>query len=214
MPSDAQLAVTKRPSKLETTAGGSVRRYYPDRLQITGFAPMYDCDASVADYVLLNGSAVRAYLSTSTAFANGTTAIASTLIKGVDVDDATCGEYTEDVLLINGKCYAVGGTEAAMWNGKGILYTPVEAQPLPHKLANDDGTPCTGAKLTYDTSGNATAISCAACGKIFGLSRQLPASYFGQIVQVTVNGTTYFVLVSPGTSGGTTTGTTTSPSTG
>lgn len=214
VPSDAQLAVTKRPSKQETTASGTVLRGYPDRFQITGFAPMYACDASVADYVLLNGSAVRAYLSTSTAFANGTTAIASTLIKGVDVDDATCGEYMEDVLLINGKCYAVGGTEAAMWNGKGILYTPVEAQPLPHKLANDDGTPCTGAKLTYDTSGNATAISCAACGKIFGLSRQLPASYFGQIAQVTVNGTTYFVLVSPGTSGGTTTRTTISPKTG
>ena len=145
VPSDAQLAVTKRPSKQETTASGTALRGYPDRFQITGFAPMYACDASVADYVLLNGSAVRAYLSTSTAFANGTTAIASTLIKGVDVDDATCGEYTEDVLLINGKCYAVGGTEAAMWNGKGILYTPVEAQPLPHKLANDDGTPCTGA---------------------------------------------------------------------
>ena len=214
VPSDAQLAVTKRPSKQETTASGTALRGYPDRFHITGFAPMYACDASVADYVLLNGSAVRAYLSTSTAFANGTTAIASTLIKGVDADDATCGEYTENVLLINGKCYAVGGTEAAMWNGKGILYTPVEAQPLPHKLANDDGTPCTGAKLAYDTSGNATAISCAACGKIFELSRQLPASYFGQIVQVTVNGTTYFVLVSPGTSSGTTTGTTTSPKTG
>ena len=214
VPSDAQLAVTKRPSKQETTASGTALRGYPDRFQITGFAPMYACDESVADYVLLNGSAVRAYLSTSTAFANGTTAIASTLIKGVDVDDAKCGEYMENVLLINGKCYAVGGTEAAMWNGKGILYTPVEAQPLPHKLANDDGTPCTGAKLTYDTSGNATAISCAACGKIFGLSRQLPASYFGQIVQVTVNGTTYFVLVSPGTSSGTTTGTTISPKTG
>ena len=101
-----------------------------------------------------------------------------------------------------------------MWNGKGILYTPEEAQPLSHKLVNDDGTPCTGAKLTYDTNGNATAISCAACGKVFTVSRQLPASYFGQIVQVTVNGTTYFVLVSPGTSSGTTTGTTTSPSTG
>ena len=152
---DAQLAVTKRPSKQETTASGTALRGYPDRFQITGFAPMYACDESVADYVLLNGSAVRAYLSTSTAFANGTTAIASTLIKGVDADSATCGEYMENVLLINGKCYAVGGTEAAMWNGKGILYTPVEVQPLPHKLANDDGTPCTGAKLAYDTSGNA-----------------------------------------------------------
>ena len=210
VPSDAQLAVTKRPFKQETTASGTVLRLYPDRFRITGFAPMYDCDASVADYVLLNGSAVRAYLSTSTAFADGATAIASTILRGVDADDAVCGSYTQDVLLINGKYYAVGGTEAAMWNGKGILYTPVEAQPLPHRLANDDGTPCTGAKLTYDANGNATAISCAACGKVFVMSRQLPASYLGQIMQVTVSGTTYFVPLSAGTGSGTTT----SPSTG
>ena len=215
VPSGAQLAVTKRPSKLETTAGGSVRRYYPDRFQITGFAPMYDCDISVADYVLLNGSAVRAYLSTSTAFADGTTDVVRASIKGVDAGIAMCGQFTENVLLIGRKYHVVGGTEAAMWDGKGVLYAAEEAQPLPHRLANDDGTPCAGAKLTYDSKGGVTAISCAACKKIFTVSQKLPTSYVGQIVQVAVNGTTYFVLVSPGTSSGTTSSeTTTSPKTG
>lgn len=215
VPSGAQLAVTKRPSKLETTAGGSVRRYYPDRFQITGFAPMYDCDISVADYVLLNGSAVRAYLSTSTAFADGTTDVVRASIKGMDAGIAMCGQFTENVLLIGRKYHVVGGTEAAMWDGKGVLYAAEEAQPLPHRLANDDGTPCAGAKLTYDSKGGVTAISCAACKKIFTVSQKLPTSYVGQIVQVAVNGTTYFVLVSPGTSSGTTSSeTTTSPKTG
>lgn len=201
---DAVLTITSRPA--QSVEG--VRRYYPDAYQITGMPELYLCDESAADYILIQGSTM-VYLSAYEAFADGVTTSATTVMYAGE----RCGSYEQDVVLINGKAYPLGGTETAVWGNRGVRYTPTELQPIPCKLVNSDGSLYDGAVLRFDAEGNVTEIQCAECRRPYPVFEDFSASMgerYEQVGKLVYEGKTLYIVQSTGTSSSTTT----SPKTG
>ena len=171
---------------------------------------LYACDASIADYKLVKGTAV-VYLTETNV--NGNDGISKVVDKKIDaVAEPTCGEFQKDadngmttVFVIDNETYWAGGEEYAMLNGKAVSYGD-KATSEPHDFTKQN--------VTTDNKGNVVSVTCDTCKKSFKVVDSIPASYLGTVA--TDDGAKLdglFILTGEAYAAGSTTDTTTSPKT-
>ena len=158
----------------------------------------YACDSSIANYKLIKDGKVVAYLSTNTALKNGTKAVVTKSIEAKETKDQTCGDYTVDVFMIDGKAYKVGGDNVAMLNGLAVTYG-AEQTAIAHKVDWTDKD--SKATPSYNAKGEVVSVKCA-CGTTFEVVKKVPSTYTGETQKV---GNYYVLLGSKTTAAGTTT---------
>lgn len=199
---DSQITIVKRDAEKTTVGNTTTTTYFADKYVING-SDFYACDSSIAEYKLIKDGKVVAYLSTNTALANGTKAVVTKSIEAKETKDQTCGDYTVDVFMIDGKAYEVdktgNGTNVAMLNGLAVTYkgTPVDA--IAHKV--DWTVEANKATPSYNAKGEVVSVKCA-CGTTFEVVKKVPSTYTGETQKV---GNYYVLLGSKTTAAGTTT---------
>ena len=190
---DSKVTIVKRDAEKTTIGSETTTVYFADVYTIKSDAPasdtFYACDSSIADYKLIKDGKVVAYLSTNTALKNGTKAVVSKSIDAKEAKDQTCGDYTVDVFVIDGKAYKVGGSDVAMLNGLAVTYDgskPVSA--IAHKVDWTDKD--SKATPSYNAKGEVVSVKCA-CGTTFEVVKKVPSTYTGETQKVG----NYYVLM-------------------
>ena len=214
----AKMTITKTDAKVVKEGDKTTTYYYADKYEIDGQLAMYACDASIANCKLIDKAGKIVYLSKSSKLAGEITDVVTKMIEGKG-DDAKGTDYVNDVYVIDGKAYAVGGDKVAMFNGLAVLYGD-KADVKGYTLVNEqDNTPAKDTKLTYNSKGEVTGITAAEGDKTFEVVKKVPTSYTGdtevlKVAKVPDGYDTYYILLgNTVTPSGTTTGTTTSPKT-
>ena len=208
---DSQITIVKRDAEKTTVGSTTTTTYFADKYVING-SDFYACDSSIAQYKLIKDGKVVAYLSTNAALKNGTKAVVTKSIDKKEVKDQTCGDYTVDVFMIDGKAYEVGGTNVAMLNGLAVTYG-AEQTAKPHNVIWTDKD--SKATPSYNAKGEVVSVKCA-CGTSFEVVKKVAGTYTGDVQKVvdTVKGeaVTYYVLLGSKPTG-TTNGNANSPKT-
>ena len=182
---DSQITIVKRDAEKTTVGNTTTTTYFADKYVING-SDFYACDSSIAEYKLIKDGKVVAYLSTNTALANGTKAVVTKAIEAKETKDQTCGDYTVDVFMIDGKAYAVdktgNSTDVAMLNGLAVTYDgskPVDA--IAHNVNWTDKD--SKATPSYNAKGEVVSVKCA-CGTTFEVVKKVPSTYTGETQKV------------------------------
>ena len=219
-----KISIVKRDAEKTTVGSETTTKYFADTYTLTFKAneetatatedTFYACDASIAEYKLVKGGAIVAYLTTADVNgADGNTGIEKIVDKYVaekDDDDKTCGDYNNDIYMIGGKAYVANtGSNYAMLNGKAVVYGGEATDKVPHDFS-------VAKNVAFDTKGNPVSVTCDKCKKTFKVveSTKVPSDYAGDIQSTTNNAKLdgYVVLLgTTTTSTGSTT--TTSPKT-
>ena len=218
-----KISIVKRDAEKTTVGSETTTKYFADTYTLkfkvdetTAEAEdvLYACDASIADYKLVKGGAIVAYLTTAEVNgADGNTGIEKIVDKYVaekDEDDKTCGDYNDDIYMIGGKAYvAKTGSNYALLNGKAVVYGGEATNKVPHDFSAEKN-------VAFDTKGNPVSVTCDKCKKTFKVveANKVPSDYAGDIQSTTGNnklGDYVVLLGSTTTSTGSTT--TTSPKT-
>ena len=218
----AKISIVKRDAEKTTVGSETTTKYFADKYTMTlkgesVATTLYACDASIANYKLIDKAGKIVYLNESNKLADAITDVVTKMIEGKG-DDAKGTDYVNDVYVIDGKAYAVGGDKVAMFNGLAVLYGD-KADVKGYTLTNDDGTLADKAKLTYNSKGEVTGITAAEGDKTFEVVKEgkVPTSYTGdtKVLKVAkVNGgyDTYYILLGNTVTPSGSTSTTTKPS--
>ena len=207
---DTKIGITKYDAVKETV-DGKTTTYFADQYEIdvkelAKNVPFFACDSSIAEYKLIKDGKVVAYLSTNSKLNYGTSDVVTKTIEAKAAKDQTCGDYTVDVYVIDGKAYAVDpeGTNVAMLNGLAVTYG-AEQKAIAHKVdwtvKDNKATP------SYNAKGEVVSVKCA-CGTSFEVVKKVAGTYTGDVEKVIDNGVTYYVLMGSKTTAGTTSTTT------
>ena len=192
---DSKVTIVKRDAEKTTIGSETTTVYFADVYTIKSDAPagdtFYACDSSIADYKLIKDGKVVAYLSTNTALQNGTKAVVSKSIDAKEAKDQTCGDYTVDVFMIDGKAYKVGGDKVAMLNGLAVTYG-AEQTAISHKV--DWTVEANKATPSYNAKGEVVSVKCA-CDTSFEVVKKVASTYTGDVQKVVDKGVTYYVLM-------------------
>lgn len=194
---DSKITIVKRDAEKVTVGSETTTTYFADVYTIDG-SDYYACDSSIANYKLIKDGKVVAFLSTNAALKNGTKAVVTKSIEAKEAKDQTCGDYTVDVFMIDGKAYKVGGSNVAMLNGLAVTYgdeQPAIAHKVDWTVAANKATP------SYNAKGEVVSVKCA-CGTSFEVVKKVPSSYTGKTEMV---GSYYVLLGSKTTAAGSTT---------
>ena len=213
---DTKIGITKSDAIKETVDGKTTTTYFADQYEIdvkelAKNVPFFACDSSIAEYKLIKDGKVVAYLSTSSELNYGTSDVVTKTIEAKAAKDQTCGDYTVDVYVIDGKAYAVDpeGTNVAMLNGLAVTYG-AEQKAIAHKVdwtvKDNKATP------SYNAKGEVVSVKCA-CGTSFEVVKKVAGTYTGDVEKVIDNGVTYYVLMGSKTTAGNNTTTNGSPKT-
>ena len=189
---DTKVTIVKRDAEKTTIGNETTTVYFADKYTIDSNAPVaddtfYACDSSIAQYKLIKDGKVVAYLSTNTALKNGTKAVVSKSIDAKEAKDQTCGDYTVDVFMIDGKAYKVGGDDVAMLNGLAVTYG-TEQKAIAHKV--DWTVEANKATPSYNAKGEVVSVKCA-CGTSFEVVKKVASTYTGDVQKVG----NYYVLL-------------------
>ena len=157
-----------------------------------------EVDSSVADFKLMKGNTIVAYLVNLSSVGDipTTTETVSGYVKSVA--EPKCGEYSKTlypagVYMIDSKAYAAdAGNNWALLNGKFVNYGG-EATAVPHTYAVN----------TYNTTDRSvTTLKCSVCKQVFTVltpaqvKTMAPSAY----AQVTADGNVYFIAVAAASS--------------
>ena len=183
---DSKITIVKRDAEKTTIGSETTTVYFADKYTIDG-SDYYACDSSIAQYKLIKDGKVVAYLSTNTALKDGTKAVVTKSIDKKEVKDQTCGDYTVDVFMIDGKAYEVGGTNVAMLNGLAVTYG-AEQKAIAHKV--DWTVEANKATPSYNAKGEVVSVKCA-CGTSFEVVKKVASTYTGDVEKVG----NYYVLL-------------------
>jgi len=159
-----------------------------------------EVDSTVATHKLTQNGVVVAYMVNlaDVGYVPTTTKTVTSYVAAVE--KAACGQYSKatypaGVYMIDGKAYAAGGANWALYNGKFVNYGGV-ATAVPHTYAVN----------TYNTTDKSVAtMKCSVCKQVFTVltpaqvKTMAPASY----AQVTVDGNNYFIAVAVVSAGAT-----------
>ena len=195
---DTKIGITKYDAIKETVDGKTTTTYFADQYEIdvkelAKNTPFFACDSSIAEYKLIKDGKVVAYLSTNSKLNYGTSDVVTKTIEAKAAKDQTCGDYTVDVYVIDGKAYAVDpeGTNVAMLNGLAVTYG-AEQTAIAHKVdwtvKDNKATP------SYNAKGEVVSVKCA-CGTSFEVVKKVAGTYTGDVEKVIDNGVTYYVLM-------------------
>ena len=217
-----KIAIEKRDAEKTTVGSETTTKYFADKYTMTlkgesTETTLYACDASIANYKLIDKAGKIVYLNESNKLADAITDVVTKMIEGKG-DDAKGTDYVKDVYIIDGKAYEVGGDKVAMFNGLAVLYGD-KADVKGYTLVNTDKAPADKTKLTYNAKGEVTGITAAEGDKTFEVVKKVPTSYTGDTEELKIAkadgkfDTYYILLGNTVTPSGTTTGTTTSPKT-
>ena len=195
---DTKIGITKYDAIKETVDGKTTTTYIADQYEIdvkelTKNTPFFACDSSIAEYKLIKDGKVVAYLSTNSKLNYGTSDVVTKTIEAKAAKDQTCGDYTVDVYVIDGKAYAVDpeGTNVAMLNGLAVTYG-AEQKAIAHKVDWTDKD--NKATPSYNAKGEVVSVKCA-CGTSFEVVKKVAGTYTGAVEKVIDNGVTYYVLM-------------------
>ena len=205
---DSKITIVKRDAEKVTVGSETTTTYFADVYTIDG-SDYYACDSSIANYKLIKDGKVVAYLSTNAALKNGTKAVVTKSIEAKETKDQTCGDYTVDVFMIDGKAYKVGGDNVAMLNGLAVTYGEKQTA-IPHKVDWTDKD--NKATPSYNAKGEVVSVKCA-CGTSFEVVKKVAGTYTGDVERVIDKGVTYYVLMGSKTTAGNNTTTNGSPKT-
>ena len=194
----AKMTITKTDAKVIKEGDKTTTYYYADKYEIEGQTTMYACDASIADCKLIDKAGKIVYLSKNSKLGGKITDVVTKMIEGKG-DDAKGSDYVDDVYVIDGKAYAVGGGDVAMFNGLAVLYG-AKADVKGYTLVNTDGTPADKTKLTYNSKGEVTGITAAEGDKTFEVVKKVPTSYTGDTKELKIAKAdgkydTYYILL-------------------
>lgn len=199
---DTKVTIVKRDAEKTTIGSETTTVYFADKYTIESdeitATTFYACDSSIAEYKLIKDGKVVAYLSTNGALATGTKAVVTKSIEAKEAKDQTCGDYTVDVFMIDGKAYKVGGSDVAMLNGLAVTYG-AEVKAIEHKV--DWTVAANKATPSYNAKGEVVSVKCA-CGTSFEVVKKVASTYTGDTVKV---GDYYVLLGSKTTAAGSTT---------
>lgn len=195
---DTKIGITKYDAIKETVDGKTTTTYFADQYEIevdelAKNTPFFACDSSIAEYKLIKDGKVVAYLSTNSKLNYGTSDVVTKTIEAKAAKDQTCGDYTVDVYVIDGKAYAVDpeGTNVAMLNGLAVTYGAKQTA-IAHKVdwtvKDNKATP------SYNAKGEVVSVKCA-CGTFFEVVKKVAGTYTGDVEKVIDNGVTYYVLM-------------------
>lgn len=189
---DTKITIMKTDAVKETVNGKTTTTYFAD-MYVINDTFFYACDSSIAEYKLIKGGKVVAYLSTNSALENGTSAVVTKAIEAKETKDQTCGDYTVDVFMIDGKAYKVGGDNVAMLNGLAVTYDGSKAvEAIPHKVDWTDKD--NKATPSYNSKGEVVSVKCA-CGASFDVVKKVAGTYTGDVQKVTDKDVIYYVLL-------------------
>ena len=215
-----KISIVKRDAEKTTVGSETTTKYFADTYTLAFKASeneaaaedvLYACDASIAEYKLVKGGAVVAYLTTDEVNGeNGNTGIDKIVDKYVevkDVDDQVCGDYTVSVYMIGGKVYAVDGAHYALLNGKAVAYGAEVTSKVAHKWLEKN--------ITFDTKGVPVSITCDSCKKTFKVvaDNKIPSDYAGDTATTNLEKLAHYVVLLGTTTTSTGSTTTTSPKT-
>lgn len=187
---DSKITIMKTDAVKETVNGKTTTTYFAD-IYVINDTDFYACDSSIAEYKLIKAGKVVAYLSTNSALNNGTSDVVTKTIEAKETKDQTCGDYTVDVFMIDGKAYKVGGDKVAMLNGLAVTYGEKQTAIL-HKVdwtvKDNKATP------SYNAKGEVVSVKCA-CGTSFEVVKKVAGTYTGDVQKVIDKDVTYYVLL-------------------
>lgn len=195
---DTKIGITKYDAVKTTVDGKTTTTYFADQYEVrvdeiaaNTDTTFFACDSSIAEYKLIKDGKVVAYLSTNTKLNEGTSDVVTKTIEAKETKDQTCGDYTVDVFMIDGKAYKVGGDKVAMLNGLAVTYGEKQTA-IPHKVdwtvKDNKATP------SYNAKGEVVSVKCA-CGTSFEVVKKVAGTYTGDVEKVIDNGVTYYVLM-------------------
>ena len=167
----ADFTKTTKDNKVVTDSTGTTTTVYPAYYVIDG-NEYWVCSDTCHEYKLLKDGKVVAYLTTVDLSA-GVTDTATSFIEEKDDDDKVCGDYGEDVYVIDGKAYKVGGNGVALYKGAAVFYGNEVDPKVEHKFTT---------KTTYDAKGKIVSAICDNCKKSFTVveAGKVPANYAGE----------------------------------
>ena len=215
-----KIAIEKRDAEKTTVGSETTTKYFADKYTMTlkgesTETTLYACDASIANYKLIDKAGKIVYLNESNKLADAITDVVTKMIEGKG-DDAKGTDYVKDVYIIDGKAYEVGGDKVAMFNGLAVLYG-AKADVKGYTLVNTDKTPADKTKLTYNAKGEVTGITAAEGDKTFEVVKKVPTSYTGDTEELKIAKAdgkfdTYYILLGNTVTPSGSTSTTTKPS--
>lgn len=187
---DSKITIMKTDAVKETVNGKTTTTYFAD-IYVINDTDFYACDSSIAEYKLIKAGKVVAYLSTNSALNHGTSDVVTKSIEAKETKDQTCGDYTVDVFMIDGKAYKVGGDNVAMLNGLAVTYG-AEQKAIAHKVDWTDKD--NKATPSYNAKGEVVSVKCA-CGTSFEVVKKVAGTYTGDVQKVIDKDVTYYVLL-------------------
>ena len=214
-----KITIEKREAEKTTVGSETTTKYFADTYTMSikdvAVSALYACDASIADYKLIDKAGKIVYLSANKNLGGEITDVVTKMIEGKG-DDAKGSDYEKDVYVIDGKAYVVGGDNVAMFNGLAVLYG-AKADVKGYTLVNADKTPAAKTKLTYNAKGEVTGITAAEGDKTFEVVKKVPSSYTGDTQELKIAKAddkfdTYYILLGNTVTPSGSTSTTTKPS--
>lgn len=196
---DTKIGITKYDAVKTTVDGKTTTTYFADQYKVrvdeitaNTDTTFFACDSSIAEYKLIKDGKVVAYLSTNKNLNEGTSDVVTKTIEAKETKDQTCGDYTVDVFMIDGKAYEVGGDNVAMLNGLAVTYGEKQTA-IPHKVDWTDKD--NKATPSYNAKGEVVSVKCA-CGTSFEVVKKVAGTYTGDVQKVTTDkGDVYYVLM-------------------
>ncbi len=196
---DTKIGITKYDAVKTTVDGKTTTTYFADQYEVrvdeiaaNTYTTFFACDSSIAEYKLIKDGKVVAYLSTNKNLNEGTSDVVTKTIEAKETKDQTCGDYTVDVFMIDGKAYKVGGEKVAMLNGLAVTYGEKQTA-IPHKVDWTDKD--NKATPSYNAKGEVVSVKCA-CGTSFEVVKKVAGTYTGDVQKVTTDkGDVYYVLM-------------------
>ena len=195
---DTKIGITKYDAVKTTVDGKTTTTYFADQYEVrvdeiaaNTDTTFFACDSSIAEYKLIKDGKVVAYLSTNKNLNEGTSDVVTKTIEAKETKDQTCGDYTVDVFMIDGKAYKVGGDNVAMLNGLAVTYGEKQTA-IPHKVDWTDKD--NKATPSYNAKGEVVSVKCA-CGTSFEVVKKVAGTYTGDVEKVIDKGVTYYVLM-------------------
>ena len=196
---DTKIGITKYDAVKTTVDGKTTTTYFADQYEVrvdeiaaNTDTTFFACDSSIAEYKLIKDGKVVAYLSTNKNLNEGTSDVVTKTIEAKETKDQTCGDYTVDVFMIDGKAYKVGGDKVAMLNGLAVTYGEKQTA-IPHKVDWTDKD--NKATPSYNAKGEVVSVKCA-CGTSFEVVKKVAGTYTGDVQKVTTDkGDVYYVLM-------------------
>ena len=186
----ANANITKKVVGNAIAADGTVT--YTATTYSDGANVYVEVDSAVADYKLVQGNMVVAYMVNlaDVGYVPTTTKTVTSYVAAVE--KAACGQYSKatypaGVYMIDGKAYAAGGANWALYNGKFVNYGGV-ATAVPHTYAVN----------TYNTTDKSVAtLKCSVCKQVFTVltPAQVKTMAPSAFTVATVGNTDYFIAV-------------------